>query len=180
MERKEDVEILMKKAKVGYQEAKEALEKCNWDMLDAIIYLERSGKVENNDTTTIIEVSEIREEKSDNRENEKEKEYGGIGQVVGRIFKFMGKIISKGNKNFFEVKKENEKPVRIPLTVAILLLLFLFPPTMILLVVGLFCGYKYSLSGPNINCKCVNDAFEKVSESADTIKNDFQKGYNEK
>ena len=53
------------------------------------------------------------------------------------------------------------------------------PPTLILLVIGLFCGYKYSVAGPNMNYDGVNDIFEKVSESADTIKKDFKKGYEE-
>ena len=42
---------------------------------------------------------------------------------------------------------------------------------------GLFCGYKYSIVGPHINYEGVNDIFEKVSESADTIKKDFKEGY---
>ena len=154
----------------------EVLEKCNWDLLDAIIYLERSGKVENNYTTTIIEIKEEDQKKEDSTKK-KHESYGGIGEVIGRIFKGLGKIISKGNKNYFEVKKDNEKPIRISLTISILLLLFFMPPTVILLIIGLFCGYKYSVGGPNMNCDGVNDVFEKVSESADTIKKDFKKGY---
>lgn len=41
MERKEMIEKLMNKAKVSYEEAESALEKNNWDLLDAMIYLER-------------------------------------------------------------------------------------------------------------------------------------------
>ena len=51
------------------------------------------------------------------------------------------------------------------------------PPVLILLVIGLFCGYKYSLAGSNINYDGVNNVFEKASESADTIKKDFKEGY---
>ena len=54
MERNEMIKKLMEKAYVTNEEAQEVLEKCNWDLLDAIIYLERNGKVENNETTTII------------------------------------------------------------------------------------------------------------------------------
>lgn len=176
MERDEMIKKLMEKAHVTYEEAQEVLEKCNWDLLDAIIYLERSGKVENNDTTTIIEIKEEYQKKEDNTKK-KEENYGGIGEVIGRIFKGLGKVIAKGNKNYFEIKKDNEKPIRISLTISILLILFFMPPTVILLIIGLFCGYKYSVGGPNMNCDGVNDVFEKVSESADTIKKDFKKGY---
>ena len=178
MERDEMIKKLMDKAHVTHKEAQEVLEKCNWDLLDSIIYLERSGKVENNDITTVIEVKEEDQKKEDNAKKNHES-YGGIGEVIGRIFKGLGKVISKGNKNYFEVKKDNEKPIRISLTISILLLLFFMPPTVILLIIGLFCGYKYSIGGPNMKCDGVNDVFEKVSESADTIKKDFKKGYEE-
>lgn len=176
MERNEMIKKLMEKAYVTHEEAQEVLEKCNWDLLDAIIYLERSGKVENNDTTTIIEIKEEDQKKGDNTKKNHES-YGGIGEVIGRIFKGLGKVIAKGNKNYFEIKKDNEKPIRISLTISIFLLVFFMPPTVVLLIIGLFCGYKYSVGGPNMNCDGVNDVFEKVSESADTIKKDFKKGY---
>lgn len=60
------IKKLMEKAHVTYEEAQEVLERCKWDLLDAIIYLERSGKVENNDTTTIIEIKEEDQKKEDN------------------------------------------------------------------------------------------------------------------
>ncbi|WP_196048945.1 DUF4342 domain-containing protein [Clostridium saudiense] len=178
MERNEMIKKLMEKAYVTNEEAQEVLEKCNWDLLDAIIYLERNGKVENNETTTIIEVKE-EEQKKEDYSKKKDESYGGIGEVIGRIFKYLGKIISKGNKNYFEIKKDNEKPIRISLTISIILLILFMPPTVVLLIIGLFCGYKYSVGGPNMNCDGVNDVFEKVSESADTIKKDFKKGYEE-
>ena len=178
MERNEMIKKLMEKAYVTNEEAQEVLEKCNWDLLDAIIYLERNGKVENNETTTIIEVKE-EEQKKEDYSKKKDESYGGIGEVIGRIFKGLGKIIAKGNKNYFEIKKDNEKPIRISLTISIILLILFMPPTVVLLIIGLFCGYKYSVGGPNMNCDGVNDVFEKVSESADTIKKDFKKGYEE-
>ena len=179
MERNEMIEMLMGKANVSRQEAEAALEKCNWDVLDAIIYLERNGKVENNDTTTIIEVKEEEQKQEQKEDNKKHESYGGIGEVIGRIFRFIGKFIRKGNENHFEIRKDNEKPIRISLTISVLLLIFLSVPSIVLLVIGLFCGYKYSISGPNMKCDGVNTVFEEVSKSADTIKKDFKKGYNE-
>ena len=45
MEFFEKVEALREKANVSYEVAKEAMEACNYDMLDAMIYLEKQGKV---------------------------------------------------------------------------------------------------------------------------------------
>ncbi|MBS5939067.1 DUF4342 domain-containing protein [Clostridium sp.] len=178
MERNEMIEILMGKVNVSREEATEALENCDWDLLDAIIYLERKGKAENNETTTIIEVqSENQKEENKKGHKSHDEKCGGIGEIVGRVFRFIGKVLKKGNENYFEIRKENEKPIRISLTISVLLLIFLFIPSAILLVVGLFCGYKYSVVGPHINYDGVNDIFDKVSESADTIKKDFKEGY---
>lgn len=176
MERNEMIEVLMGKANVSREEAQEVLEICNWDLLDSVIYLERRGKVENNETTTIIEVKAEEQEKKEENKKHEEK-FGGIGEVIGRMFKFLGKFIRKGNENFFEVRKESEKPIRISLTISLLLLIFLSVPCIILLIVGLFCGYKYSISGPSMNYEGVNTVFEEVSKSADTIKKDFKEGY---
>lgn len=95
MERNEMIELLMSKANVSREEAEEALEKFNGDVLDSIIYLERSGKVENNETTTIIEVRE-EDQKQDNKNHEEK--YGGIGEIIGRVFKFAGKFLKKEMK----------------------------------------------------------------------------------
>ena len=170
------IEILMGKANITRKEAEEALEKYDWDLLDAIFYLERMGKFEDRSTTTIIEVKEENNSKKESHKKDKDK-VGGLGEIVGRIFKFIGKMIKKGNENYFEIRKENEKPIKISLTIAALLLVLFFWAAGILLVVGLFCGYRYSISGPNMNSKGVNDILEKVSESADNIKKDFKEGY---
>ena len=45
MEQLEKVEKLRERANVSYEEAKEALEASDWDLLDAMVYLEKKGKV---------------------------------------------------------------------------------------------------------------------------------------
>ena len=174
MERNEMINTLVRKANINVEEAQEVLEKCNWDLLDAIVYLERRGKVENNEVTALT-VVEVKEEKEDKKKQDEK--YGGIGEIVGRMFRFIGKFIKKSNKNFFEIRKDKEKPIRISLTISILFLIFLSVPTIVLLIVGLFCGYKYSISGPDFNYDGVNNIFEEVSKSANHIKKDFKEGY---
>ena len=50
MEHLEKVEKLKEKANVSYEEAKAALESCDWDILDALVKLESEGKVNGTDT----------------------------------------------------------------------------------------------------------------------------------
>lgn len=179
MERNEMIEVLIEKANISREEAEEVLEKCNGDILDAIVYLERIGKIQK-DETTIIEPEED-DYKEGRREEDKckDEKFGGIGEVIGKIFRFIGKFIKKGNENFFEVRKKGEKPIRISLTISVMLLIFLTVPTLVLLVIGLFCGYKYSIFGKSFKCEGVNSVFEGASKSADNIKRDFKAGYEE-
>ena len=46
MDQLEKVDKLRERANVSYEEAKEALEASNWDLLDAMVYLEKHGKAE--------------------------------------------------------------------------------------------------------------------------------------
>lgn len=172
MDKKEKIEVLMKKVNISYEEAEKALEECNWDVLDAVLKIEREGKVENDEVTAIVEVKQ-----EEQKEEKKEESFGGVGELIGRMFKFLGKFIKKGNENYFEIRKNNEKPIRISLTISVLLLVFLSVPAIVLLIVGLFCGYKYSLAGKKVNYDGVNTVFEEVSKSADSVKKDFKKGY---
>ncbi|OPJ64412.1 DUF4342 domain-containing protein [Clostridium oryzae] len=127
--------------------------------------------VENNESTDVIKV-----DVKSGEENYKKKS-GGLGEVIGRIFKFIGKVIKKGNENHFEIRKDNERPIKISLTISVLLLIIAFWPVAILLVIGLFLGYKYSITGSNINVGKVNDILVKASNSAENIKSDFNEGY---
>ena len=161
MERDEKIKLLMEKAKISHEEAVEVLEKCNWDVIDSIIYLEKKSK-----------------EEANREENRKEKS-AGIGAIIGRTVKFIVKAICKGNENHFEVRKEDKKPIKISLTISAILLIIGFWPVTILLVVGLFLGYKYSITGPNVNVNKVNDILDKASQSADNIKSDFKESSKE-
>jgi Domain of unknown function (DUF4342) len=50
----EQIDELRKRAHVSYETAKEALEKCNGDMVEALIYLEKQNKVKTSTTSTFF------------------------------------------------------------------------------------------------------------------------------
>lgn len=177
MERIEMVEKLMSKANVGYEEAKEALEKLNWDLLEAMVYLEKEGKVKKEEEKRNVVLSKDTNGGNESN-NGKDKNCGGVGSMFGRVCAFIKKLVKKGNRNYFEITKEEEKPIKISLTISTILAVLAFWPVAILLIIGLFLGYKYSLTGEDIKGKGVNNIFEKASESAETIKKDFDKEYN--
>lgn len=68
MERNEMIEELAKKVNVNRKEAEEVLEKCNWDLLDAVIYLERKS---NEKDSKILDIKTTKEDNYDEKEGNK-------------------------------------------------------------------------------------------------------------
>lgn len=177
MEQLEKVEKLREKANVSYEEAKEALEANNWDILDAMVYLEKQGKVNgpkvasystNNESYTDTEHQSSSQSSNDT----------SFGEIIGKFFAWCGKIIKKGNENHFQIERPNEKTVSMPVTVFVLLILFVPYVSIPLMVIGFFFGLKYSFRGVDVENRQVNDFMDKAAETAENIKNDFKSGYN--
>ncbi|MDO4547638.1 MAG: ubiquitin [Clostridia bacterium] len=163
----EMVERLRAKANVSYEEAKAALEQANWDLLDAMVILEKQGKVGSTDQATYT----TREE-----EPETEPRSGHRGKEAAR--RVAARIVDCVNylcRNAFEIKKSDDVIVRLPVIVPLMLLIFLLWPTLIALIAGLFCGLKYGFSGPNLDKNPLNSAMDKASEVAENIKKDVSK-----
>lgn len=171
----EQVERLREKANVTYDEAKAALEACNNDLLDAIIYLEKQGKVKSEggfyssagNTQEAASAEIPREEPGD--------ETGGFSDLLRRFGAFCVKILRKGNENLFEVYRDGEKRTSMPVTVLVLLLIFAFWITIPLVIVGLFFGFRYRFSGPDLGKNVVNDPMESAAKAAEELKNSMTK-----
>ena len=108
---------------------------------------------------------------------EDKKCYGGSRRIFSRLIKFIGRLIKKGNENYLNIVKEGKEPLKINLTITVLFFLFAFWAGFIILVAGLFFGYRYFLDGPNFNNSRVNDYLGKASDAAQDIKSDFKDGY---
>ncbi|OQB15999.1 MAG: Elongation factor Ts, mitochondrial [Firmicutes bacterium ADurb.Bin193] len=177
----EQVEKLREKANVTYDEAKAALEASNDDILDAMIYLERNGKVpppENNGFYTSQKQEEKKPEQNSKSDYQTEHQMGQtFSRILGRIARGLARLISKGNVNSFEVWQKDKLLVSAPLTVLALLLIFAFWMIIPLLIVGLFFNCRYLFQGPDFQGSGVNDMMKSASEAAENIKNDF-KGQN--
>jgi hypothetical protein len=178
----EQVEKLREKANVSYDEAKAALEATNGDMLEALIYLEKQGKVSapagggyySSQKTDYVNPGTGNE---NYRQPQSRNDYynGNRGESFSSLMKKFGrfcmKIIRKGNTNYFEVLKGNESKAQFPVTVLVLLLVFAFWVTIPLLIVGLFFGLRYRFNGPDFNGNTVNDAMNSAADAAESLKN---------
>lgn len=172
MENLEKVEKLREKTGVTYEDAKNALVACGYDMLDAIIYLEKQGKYKSLEqssfSTTPKAPSEEFERAQASYEDSCKK--SSIGDGVDRFISWFGDLLKKSCKSTFHVEHEGKQVVAVPLLVFILLLLFAFWITLPLMIVGLFFDYKYHFEG--IHKIDVNEVCDKASNAAKSMKND--------
>lgn len=168
----EKVEKLRERANVSYEEAKQALENSNWDILDAMIYLEQCGKVhgpEQSSYTTQTEKVKIEEDEKECRTN--------FSDNLRRFGNWCLKMVEKGNNNSFCVERDNREIFRVPITLLVVLLIFAFWVVVPLMVVGLFFNMRYRFAGPDVRSVDIdidlNKAMDSAAEAAESIKNEF-------
>lgn len=173
MEHLELVEKLVAKTSVNYEDAKNALEACEWDILDAMIYLEKLGKVQAPKAERYSTQYEKTEqfEKAANVHSHK----SSFTETLNKFFRWCGNLIRKGNENFFNIAKNGKIIVTMPVTIFVMLLVLAFW-LIVPLAAGLFFGFKYSFSG-NVAEKIeldINGAMDKASEMAENLKKEFE------
>lgn len=168
------VEKLREKTGITYDDAKRVLEINNWDILDAILDLEKQGKVKGPSVSIFYtnEYKENYEEKSTESnfdEVKKDSNYKSNNTFEG-IFEVICKVIDSCNNIFIEIKGKNNFFLKLPLTVVIVLLIFGFWLLIPLVAIGLFLDIEFSVESKKINTDKVNDMLSKVSKEVQKIK----------
>jgi hypothetical protein len=143
--RMENIDELRRRTNVSYEVAKDALEKCNDDILEALVYLEKQNMVKPNQTC---------EHKSSFWTKVKE-------------------LIRKGNNTKCIIHKKEVVILSIPVTLAVIITVIAPYVTFIGLLVTLFTGHRIKFEGKDVECRQVNDMLNKVSETVDCAKKKF-------
>jgi hypothetical protein len=162
MDHFEMVEKLRERANVSYEEAKDALEAADWNLLDALVILESQGKVTGESAYST---------KADPKEAGRA---GSHAERAGRVGRQLASGINRLNRYVVVVARREENLFELPLLAVILLVAFGFWITVPLLIVGLFFGFKYSLRGAE-GVEAVNRVMDKASEVADSIIHEVRK-----
>lgn len=146
MERLEKIEKLRERAQISYDEAKEAYEYAGGDLLEALIYLEKQGKVRppqgGGYYRSEQEADPIDFEDGAGKE-EQRKEYTAFKETVDKVWKFFHGLFQKGNSIDFEILKDKRHLISFPVTILVLLLIFAPWLTIGVVVAGLFFGFHY-------------------------------------
>ena len=169
----EMVEMLHEKANVSYEEAKAALERNNWDVLDALIDLEKMGKVSeartaenhspNSETVEMDQNAstlQVSSETSDKRTGKKR---------FATLKEELKKLIRKGLDNSFVVSKEDKTIISLPVLVFVIMLLAAFWVTVPLLIVGAVFHFRYAFQGQDLGKEDINETLEKAADYVDGL-----------
>ena len=180
MENFEKVEKLREKTGVSYEDAKKVLEENNYDMLDAIIELERQGKVTEPKEGTYTagasqDMENVKKFELAQSEYEEKCKKNNFKEGFKKITDFFKFIFRKSLEIDFCINREDRRIASVPLLVLVLLLLGFFWITLPLIVIGLFFGITYNFTGVDKVILDVNDVCDKASQTAENIKNEFKK-----
>lgn len=175
MDHFEMVEKLAQKTGATYEEAKLALEKCDWDMLDALVMLENNGTVKPSPDSAAQYSTQPQPQPipAGNSGSHKAEFVSGMQ----KLWNFLCRLLQKGNANAFTIFRGGEELVTMPVTVLVLLMILVWPLSMILLVVGLFTGMRYKFSGPDLG---ENNTVNKMMDQAADLYHNQNDQNNEK
>jgi len=166
MDQMEMVEKLRQKANVSYEEARDALEKSEWDLLDALVYLEGQGKIRQEAQGNSYTTKEEPRPKPP-----QEQDYRG---AFTRFFSYVAELINKANQIFMDARRNGKVVLSVPLTVLLLLLAFMFWWVVPIMAVSLFFGVRYSFRGSQA-ADTLNKAMDKAAHAVDSLKPEGKK-----
>lgn len=185
----EMVERLKEKANVSYAQAKEALEYSGGNLLDALIYLEEKGAIPRAEGAYYSTKSETPPppppaeplpvrlpDKAKKQKSPKQPRSGRGG--VRRFFNTLRRWLID---NELEIWRHDQPVTALPVLILVLLLCCAFWVTISVLVLGLFLGFRYRFSGPDLERDNLNGMIGDLADTAadlgrqvmDEIKHDW-------
>ena len=177
MEKLDKVELVREKCNVSYEEAREALEACDYDVLDAVIMLEQA-----HETTKRIAEPVASESEADEVIYELPEETGAgqaheatghaSSRFAGAWKRFCARcaeLTRYGMETTFVAERNDERMFELPLLLVVIGLL-MWGASLWLLVIGLFLGFRYHIEATGKVVDGVNEAMGKAADAADSIK----------
>ena len=165
------VERLKEKANVSYAQAKEALEYSGGNLLDALIYLEENGTIPRTEgayfstrsapppppEALCLELPEKKQKKGSRPSRPKDKR--GAKALFSTLRRWLV-------DNELEVWRKGQPITALPVLILLLLLCCAPWVAIPILVLGLFLGFRYRFSGPDLDREDLNGMIGSVADTA--------------
>jgi len=177
MEKLEKVELVREKCNVSFEEARRALEACDYDVLDAIVMLEQAQAAAEAKRRVAAEVPPAPEaayELPGAAETEAdpeptERKTARFARAWKRFCSQCETLLGAGMKTSFVAERNGEVVFEVPVLLVIVGLL-MWGASLWLLIVGLFLGFRYRIEGTGKVTDGVNEAMDKAADAAADIK----------
>ena len=179
IEKEKLIEKLREKLNISFEEAKEALESCQWNILDAVVRLEQEGKISDANgecfytnknsesyysSNALIDLSK---EEVSHKFHKKENEF--------KLFEWICEVIDTCNSVLVKVSRRNEKIFEIPVTVLIVLTVFLVGSVIPIMIIALIFDVEFSVSSKKIDVTKVDETLKDLSSFVKGVKEKIKK-----
>ncbi|MBR3201784.1 MAG: DUF4342 domain-containing protein [Mogibacterium sp.] len=194
MDNYQKVEQIVNKAGCSYEDARAALEACGWDMLDAVISLEREGKInketEEKKTEEPIEIipevsaDEIAGENSqqitfiqndgaagDAGDSGKSGKAGGAQKRGRSLWKRIKRIMM--NNRMVVLRSSGQQIMNVPIVIPVIALIAFFWATLIVAVIAMVLGCRFHFEGEDLGKTNINSTMDKATDYAEKVKKDL-------
>ena len=173
----EMVERLREKAPVSYGQAKRALEYSGGNLLDALIYLEEQGAIPRQEGAYFTTRGETPPppppappapepeaetgggKKKKKKRPAREAKAGGRPSLLQTLRRWL-------IDNELEIWRKDKPVTALPVLILVLLVIFAYYVVIPLLILGLFLGFRYRFSGPDLERDSLNDVMDNVADTA--------------
>lgn len=142
----DQIDQIIERTKVSYSEAKEALDHCHGDVLEAIIKIESS--------------------KSNQTSSNAQSEKSNFDAQFKFALKQIKKVLSKGLQIKVLWKKETQTLLELPLLIVLIATLWLMPFSLLLLALPFFFGIRMQINRAG-SVTDVNDWIKKHTQTDD-------------
>ena len=167
MEQTEMVKRLCEKAGCSAEDARDALERSGWVLLDAMIILEREKK-------TARHTAQASTGSGNGNGDEKTDGEDGYQAVLPTV-STLRELLAKSLTHALVVRHGEREYARLPILYFLILLCAAFYVMLTAILVALFCGCKLSFEGPEIPRDAeINRVMDEASDAADKIKREFK------
>lgn len=137
----EQIDELRKRANVSYEDAKNALEQSEGNLIDALVYLEKQNKIKPDEKPC----------------------------CHGKFFKAIKKLIKKGNETKLIVKKDDIIVLNVCVTIVAIISIVAAPLVIASLILALITNHKIRIKKKNQEDSQVNKIFDKMSVAVNKV-----------
>lgn len=173
-------ELLREKTGASFMDVREALEASNYDMLDAIVWLEEHGKVTQDGVhaasyTTAAAPEDATSVEMAKAQNSYEQATrpNGLVKALNRMLEWLKGAFKKSMDIRFVIEHKGRQVMTMPLLA--LIVLILIPPVWMLIpliLISLFFDVRYRFEGLRPVTLDINEMSNKMSDGAEALKRD--------